>query len=228
MPKEFNALNLVVKLSTNSFLIQTPKSKMHVTPGTLLDMPGKFFFLVDVLDYIINNLYVNAEGDVVVDLEQLQKELAPLDLNKFFTELESTLGLYPISNKTTENNTVQPSIPVHNASTKDYTISNTKTTKFQTSNSQIVEPQLSSEKKEEPKSEQTLQTETDNQKTENETKDQTKAKQTYTSSPGYKKTYTKKVNNNNYKKNYNSKYYNKSTSTNKTTYKKNYKKSETV
>jgi hypothetical protein len=91
MPKEFNVIDLLSKLSANSFLLQLENERVHLTPGVFLGMPGKFFLYVDILDSVMKNLYVNGKGEVVVSLDDLQKSLNPLDLNQYFTKLESTI-----------------------------------------------------------------------------------------------------------------------------------------
>lgn len=91
MPKEFNVIDLLSKLSANSFLIQTQNERVHLTPGIFLGIPGKFFLYVDILDTVMKNLYINGKGEVVVDLEDIQKNLNPVDLNQYFTKLESTI-----------------------------------------------------------------------------------------------------------------------------------------
>ncbi len=91
MQKEFNVIDLLSKLSANSFLIQTQNERLHLTPGIFLGMPGKFFLYVDILDSVMKNLYVNGKGEVVVSIEDLQKSLNPVDLNQYFTKLESTI-----------------------------------------------------------------------------------------------------------------------------------------
>ena len=91
MQKEFNVINLLSKLGANSFLIQTQNERIHITPGVFLGMPGKFFLYVDILDTVMKNLYINSKGEVVVDLEDIQKNLNPVDLNQYFTKLESTI-----------------------------------------------------------------------------------------------------------------------------------------
>jgi len=125
MPKEFNVIDLLSKLSANSFLIQTQNERLHITPGVFLGMPGKFFLYVDILDAVMKNLYVNGKGEVVVSLEDLQKSLNQVDLNQYFVKLESTiqnkdiLGIneeqkqYPISDvKVVENKELpQPTTP---------------------------------------------------------------------------------------------------------------------
>jgi len=96
MPKEFNVNDLLTKLSANSFLIVTPESKLQVTPGVFLGMPGKFFAFSDVLDAVLKTMYVNDNGNTVVDFETFQKNLKPLDMNEYFGKLESTIKVKDI------------------------------------------------------------------------------------------------------------------------------------
>jgi len=108
MQKEFNVINLLSKLSSSSFFIETGESRYLITPGVYLGMPSKFFRYEDILDTVMKNLYVNGKGEVVVSLQDLQNNLKPTDLNQYFTELENGLknkDILGINNENSDSET---------------------------------------------------------------------------------------------------------------------------
>jgi len=94
MPKQISPLDLLTKISLNSFLIETKNESLLVIPGVFFEMPGKFFTYYDVVDATLKTVRPNNEGIAIVDLEEFQNVLAPkaLDLNKLFSQLESKIA----------------------------------------------------------------------------------------------------------------------------------------
>jgi hypothetical protein len=219
MSKEFGVIDLLSKLSTNSFLLQFENEKTLITPGIYLNMPGKFYLYVDILDTVMRNLYVNGKGDVVVSIEDLQQNLKPVDLNEYFTKLEKSirnvdvLGLneqkqYPVGDvKVVENTELpQPTTP-----TIGELEPNEKTEQNKSEEKKQTEEKKLSEEKETGETEQTKQ------------KTYTKKQYGYQKS-GYNRTYTR---GNTYQKSgYSKNSANSNTYTSGRKYNEYYKKSE--
>jgi len=93
MPKEIFVIDLLSKLSANSFLVQTQEERLHITPGIFFGMPDKFFRYSDVLDIALKLATLGKEGVLVVDIEAFKENIAPkaLDMNEFFKVLQSTI-----------------------------------------------------------------------------------------------------------------------------------------
>jgi len=93
MPKEISVIDLLSKLSVNSFLVQTQEERLHITPGIFFGMPDKFFKYSDVLDIALKLATLGKEGVLVVDIVTFKENIAPkaLDMNEFFKVLQSTI-----------------------------------------------------------------------------------------------------------------------------------------
>jgi len=119
MPKEIPLLDLLSKLSANSFLIDTRNESIVITPGVFFGLPGKFFEYIDVVDTALKVMKTDDKGNGTVNMEEFKNAIAnkALDLNQYFTSLEKeipnkdVLGLNKSeeSKPSNENQQTQPS-----------------------------------------------------------------------------------------------------------------------
>ena len=116
MPKQIPVLDLLSKLSANSFLIDTRDESIVITPGILFGLPGKFFEYIDIVDTALKVMKNDERGTALVDIEEFKNTIAPkaLDLNQYFTSLEKQIPNKDVLGLNSENKTQETEVPVTN------------------------------------------------------------------------------------------------------------------
>jgi len=131
MSKQISPLDILIKTSLNSFLVETKNESFLIVPGVYFEMPGKFFLYCDVAKTILEIIAKSGQDTTIIDINQFKEALAPkaIDFNKLFMDLENKLenkDLGLIVNTVSNENLPQPSTTEINESKSSNNENNTQ------------------------------------------------------------------------------------------------------